>query len=59
VLTPPHWIEDVRWSDAKASVNLTQQDVKNSPPYKPSVQVDSKMEIYIFHHYILLANWMD
>jgi hypothetical protein len=59
VLIPPHWIEDVSWQDAKVSVNLTRQEVKEAPPYNPAVQVDRKMEMYIYNHYGRPGYWMD
>lgn len=59
VLIPPHWIQDVSWLDAKASVNLTRQEVKDAPPYNPAMQVDRKMEMYIYNHYGRPGYWMD
>jgi sporulation protein YlmC with PRC-barrel domain len=58
VLIPPHWIQDVSWQDAKASVNLTRQEVKDAPPYNPTMQVDRKMEMYIYNHYGRPGYWM-
>jgi hypothetical protein len=59
VLIPPHWIEDVSWVDAKASVNLTRQDVKDAPAYNEAMQVDRKAEMYIYNHYGRLGYWVD
>jgi hypothetical protein len=57
VLIPINWIEDVSWPDAKASVNLTRQAVKDAPPYNPAMQVDRKMEMYIYNHYGRPGYW--
>ena len=59
VLIPPHWIQDVSWTDAKVSVNLTRQAVKDAPPYNPAMQVDRKMEMYIYNHYGRPGYWIE
>lgn len=59
VLIPADWIEDVSWPDAKASVNLTRQAVKDAPPYNPTVPVDRKTEMHIYHHYGRPSYWLD
>jgi len=33
VLVAPDWIKDVSWPEAKVSVDLTRQAVKDAPPY--------------------------
>lgn len=59
VLIPADWIEDVSWPDAKASVNLTRQAVKDAPPYNPLMPVDRKTEISIYNHYGRPGYWLD
>ena len=44
VLVAPRWIEDVSWPEAKVSVDLTRQAVKDSPPYESMAQVDRQFE---------------
>jgi hypothetical protein len=51
VLIAPQWIQDVRWSDATVSVNLTRQAVKDAPPYDPAAQLDRDQELAIHEHY--------
>ena len=41
VLVAPHWIKDVSWSEAKVSVDLTRQAVKDAPPYESAAQLES------------------
>ncbi|MDP2027786.1 PRC-barrel domain-containing protein [Sulfuriferula sp.] len=36
VLIAPQWIQDVSWSDATVSLNLTRQAVKEAPLYNPA-----------------------
>ena len=51
VLIGFEWIADVSWSDAKVSINLTRQAVKDAPPYDPAVQLDRNQESVIYEHY--------
>jgi uncharacterized protein YrrD len=50
VLVAPQWIEDVSWSEAKVSVGLTRQAVKDAPPYDPAAQLDRQAEQSIHEH---------
>jgi sporulation protein YlmC with PRC-barrel domain len=53
VLIEPHSITDVSWSDAKISVDLTRQAVKDTPTYVSAAQVDPQSEPTINGHYRL------
>jgi hypothetical protein len=44
VLIAPQQISDVRWSDATVSLKLTQQALKEAPPYDSAAQLDRKRE---------------
>jgi hypothetical protein len=57
VLIPPQWIQGVSWRDAKVSVNLTQQAVKDAPPYDAAAQLDRKQESRIYKHYGRPGYW--
>lgn len=57
VLIAPQWIQNVSWSDATVSVNLTQQSVKNAPPYDPTVELDREQEMNIHKHYDRPGYW--
>lgn len=57
VLIPPQWIQDVSWSDAKVSVNLTRQAVKDAPAYDAAAQLDRKQEAGIYEHYGRPGYW--
>ena len=43
VLVAPQWIKDVSWSEAKVSVDLTRQAVKDAPPYDSAAQLDRQL----------------
>ena len=51
VLVAPQWIEAVSWADARVSVNLTRQAVKDAPPYDSDAQLDRQQEQAIYEHY--------
>ncbi|MGP1679897.1 MAG: PRC-barrel domain containing protein, partial [Burkholderiales bacterium] len=57
VLIAPQWIREVSWPDAKVSVNLTREAVKDAPAYDPAVQLDRKQESGIYKHYGRPAYW--
>ena len=51
VLIAPHSIKDVSWSEAKVSVGLTCQAIKDAPAYTSAAQVDRESEPIISKHY--------
>jgi uncharacterized protein YrrD len=58
VLVAPQWIEAVSWSDAKVSVDLTRQNVKDAPPYDAAAQLDRQQERAIYEHYGYPGYWI-
>ena len=57
VLIAPQWIQDVSWSDATVSVNLTRQAVKDAPPYDSEAPLERKQEMGIHEHYGRPGYW--
>ena len=57
VLIAPQWISAISWHDATVSVNLTQQAVKDAPPYDPAVKLDRQQELEIHKHYGRRGYW--
>jgi len=53
----PQWIAAVSWPDAKLTVNLTRQAVKDAPPYDPVAQLDRQQEQAIYEHYGHQGYW--
>jgi sporulation protein YlmC with PRC-barrel domain len=51
VLVAPRWIQTVKWSEAKVSVDLTRQAVQDAPPYDAAAQLDRQQEQAIYEHY--------
>jgi len=44
VLVAPECIDNVSWSEAKVSVNLTRQAIKDAPPHDSAAQLDRRGE---------------
>ena len=57
VLVAPRWIKDVSWSEAKISVDLIRQVVKDSPPYDSAAQLDRQREHAMQEHHGRREYW--
>jgi hypothetical protein len=51
VLITPEWIENVDWVDNRVQVDLTRQEVKNSPEYDPALPVNREYEVRLYDFY--------
>jgi sporulation protein YlmC with PRC-barrel domain len=58
VLIAPQWVKEVRWSDATLAIGLARQEVKNAPPYDPSLRLNREQEMRIHEHYGREAYWV-
>lgn len=57
VLVSPQWIENVRWADSDVQVDLSRQDVKDSPKYGPSSPVNREYEVRMYDYYGRVVYW--
>ncbi len=57
VLVASQWIDSVRWLDAKVSVDVTRQAVKDSPPFIHTAPVDRQQETSLYEHYGRRSYW--
>ena len=57
VLIAPKWIDEVSWPEAKVSVDLTRQSIKDAPPYDSAAQLDRQREQSIYEHYGRPGYW--
>ena len=57
VLVHPQWITEVSWGEAKVYVDLTQEEIKNSPAFDPAVTIDRPYEEQLFDHYGRPTYW--
>ncbi|MCJ7685043.1 MAG: PRC-barrel domain-containing protein [Desulfobacteraceae bacterium] len=51
VLVTPDWIDSVDWEESKVRVDLTSEEVKNSPEYDPSAPVNREYELRLYDFY--------
>lgn len=51
VLLATLWIEDVDWAESKVSVELTREQIKDSPEHDPSEPVTQDYEVELYAHY--------
>lgn len=57
VLVSPQWVVDVRWNEQQVAIDLTREQVKNSPEYNPIAPVDRAYEERLYDHYGYPRYW--
>ena len=59
VLVSPRWIRGVNWNDEKIQVDLTREQIKDSPHYEPDASIDRVYESRLYRHYDYPPYWVD
>ena len=57
VILSLNWIKDINWTDSSVKVNLTKDQIKNSPDYDPSAPPKREYEDTLFKHYQKEKYW--
>ncbi len=57
VLVSPAWVLRVDWVEGQVGVDLTAEQVRNSPPYDPSAPVNREYEIVLHDFYGRRTYW--
>jgi hypothetical protein len=57
VLIAIHWIESIDWEANSVQVNLTQEQIKNSPEYHPDITLNRDYETNLYNHYGRKSYW--
>lgn len=57
VLVAPTWVDQVDWKRRKVLVNLTRDQVKESPQYDPRVPVNRSYEVALYDFYGRPYDW--
>jgi hypothetical protein len=57
VILSPHWIKRMDWMDAKVYIDLTKDQIKNSPEWDPSALPQREYEEKLYHHYDKKIYW--
>ncbi len=59
LLVAVQWIDNVHWFDAKVSVDVTRQAIKDAPPYIHTAPLDRQQELRLYEHYGRQGYWTD
>lgn len=51
VILSPHWVKEVNWGDRRVEVDMTREEIKNSPEFKPSEPVNREYEVRLYDYY--------
>ncbi|MDR4493503.1 MAG: PRC-barrel domain-containing protein [Nitrospirales bacterium] len=51
VLISPMWNKSIEWPERKIVVDLSQEQIKNSPEYDPTAPIERVYEINLYRHY--------
>jgi len=51
VLVPPTWLADVDWAHWLVKVDLSREDIQNSPEYDPHAPVNREYEVRLYDYY--------
>lgn len=57
VLVSPSWITGVSWSQNQVTVDLTREQIKNSPPYHKGQPMNREQESVLFNYYGRPTYW--
>jgi len=57
VLVSPEWVGDIAWSDSTVHVNVTREQIKESPKYDPLDPVARDYETRLHDHYRRPSYW--
>jgi hypothetical protein len=57
VLIAVQWIEEINWSNATISVNLTREAVKAAPAYDSSLPLNREHEVDLYRHHGRAGYW--
>ncbi len=57
VLASPQWIEKIIWPNSEVHVNLTREEIKNSPEYDPSTPINRAYETRLYDYYGRPTYW--
>jgi sporulation protein YlmC with PRC-barrel domain len=57
VVVSPQWIERVSWNDSRVYVNMSRDDIKNSPEYDREHPMSRDYETTLYQHYDRQPYW--
>lgn len=57
VLVPPHWIDWIDSPNRSVEIELTAEEIRQSPEYDPHTEIDREYEIKLHEHYARETYW--
>jgi PRC-barrel domain len=57
VVISPEWISGLSWSEAKVTIDLDRQAIKDAPAYDEGALIDRDAELRIYNHYGRNGYW--
>ncbi len=57
VILSPHWIKKMDWADSRMYVDLTKEQIKNSPEWNPDNPLERDYETKLHEHYGKKIYW--
>lgn len=51
VLVSPEWAHEILWRDRTVLLDLSREEIRNSPPYDPSQPVNRQDEVHLYDFY--------
>jgi len=51
VIVSPEWIDSIKWVDGKINIDLTKNQIENSPEYNPSEPINREYEVKLYDFY--------
>ncbi|MCB0116830.1 MAG: PRC-barrel domain-containing protein [Caldilineaceae bacterium] len=58
VLISPDWIDNVSWADLRVNVDVSREQVENSPEYNPQQTIGRDSETMLYTHYGFPGYWV-
>jgi hypothetical protein len=58
VLIAPQWVTDISWGEAQVYVDMTRDQIKNSPEFDPAAPVNRAYEERLFDYYGRPKYWL-
>jgi hypothetical protein len=59
VLVAPRWIDRISWGESTVFVNLSRDNIRQSPEYKENTLLTREYEVHLHHHYSLKGYWVE
>lgn len=58
VIVSPDWVSEIEWLDGEIEVNLTKEQIENSPEYNPSEPLTREYETALYDFYHQPGYWL-